>query len=92
MEGKKKGVKLRTKSSRAAPLAVVEMDVPDCFNSDNSGKEDFWGFPLDFAECDIPSSHSIHYTLHNRGNYLFPETSDDEDDFEGFTQSQVYVY
>lgn len=63
--------------------------LPECFDSDLSYDEEFWGFPLEAVLNDIQSEVVFDYQLNDRGKELFSggESSNVnlEQDFMGFT-------
>ena len=87
---------MRSGRGQCAPVynqsSGTDVDVaklPQCFNSDLSDGDEFWGFPEGSAELDLPSQHSISYSLDARGTALFQD-SDENENFKGFTRYQVY--
>lgn len=65
--------------------------LPECFHSEDSESEDFWGFPVGFADSAIGSGYIIQYALDSRADALFKYSQEDEDheEFTGFTRYQM---
>ena len=99
MEARKKGSKLiglKKSQKRKPPAGATRFPLnvrplPDCFDSDLSEKEDFWGFPLSATKGTVGSDSSIYYSMDQRAKQLFHEEIDNDADFEGFTRKQMQV-
>ena len=66
--------------------------LPECFDSDLSDCEDFWGFPPEVVvNEDIQSKYVYQFELNDRGRELFGENedSDTEENFKGFSMENL---
>ena len=62
--------------------------LPQCFDSEFSDGEDFWGFPPEAVISeDVQSKYVIKFELNDGGKELFGEgdSSDTEKNFTGFS-------
>lgn len=63
--------------------------LPEWLLSDSEDDEDFYGFPLSLVLNGEPSDQSIQYTLSKSWSEVFGVSSSGEDEFEGFSLSDL---
>ena len=76
----------------SAPSSHESATLPECFHSEDSEGEDFWGFPVGFADRIIGTGYHINYALDSsRKDVLFNSSQEetDDEDFPGFTRYQM---
>ncbi len=86
MEGKTKP----SKGRRGKGKGYASNDtaaLPECFHSGHSDNEEFWGFPVDFANTTIATHYSIQYNLDHKEN----SDKESQEEFKGFARSEMYV-
>ena len=67
--------------------------LPECFDSDYSDGEEFWGFPPEVVVNEIQSQFNIEFELNEKGRQLFGDhdSSDADENFGGFTLQDLWV-
>ena len=79
----------RTAPIASSPCTSDLVSLPEWLQSDSDDEQDFYGFPLSMVLNGEPSDQTIQYTLSDSWYEHFGDSDSEEEEFEGFTLSDL---